>query len=267
MESLADNELTIEMIHARGAWCAPGLGHGFFGRTGGVSREQFAALNLSSYVGDDPDAVAVNWSRARQAMPSYWRMALFNQVHGSEVHLIGADYDGARLVGDGMVTAVSGLALGIFTADCVPMLMVDAEQRIAGAFHAGWRGTLAGIARVGISRMVEAGARLDRLNAALGPSIGPCCYEVDAELGARFAASWPFARSRINPGRPGKAMIDLRGILTDQLVECGLDPASITAIGPCTRCASQRFFSRRAAGGQVCGLQLSFVGFTDGPAR
>jgi polyphenol oxidase len=255
------------MIRARGAWSAPDLGHGFFGRTGGVSREQFATLNLSSYVGDHPDAVASNWSRARRAMPPYRRLALFNQVHGSEVHIIGTDYDGARLVGDGMVTGTSGLALGIFTADCVPLLMVDAEQRIVGAFHAGWRGTLAGIARVGISRMVEAGARLDRLNAALGPSIGPCCYEVDTELGARFAASLPFARSRINPGRPGKAMIDLRGILTDQLAEYGVDPASITVVGPCTRCESQRFFSRREAGGQVCGLQLSFVGFADGPPR
>jgi YfiH family protein len=255
------------MIRARGAWSAPGLGHGFFGRTGGVSRDQFAALNLSSYVGDSPDAVAINWSRVRRAMPSYRRLAMFNQVHGTEVHTIGADYDGARLIGDGMVTAAPGVALGIFTADCVPLLIVDAEQRISGAFHAGWRGTLAGIARAGLNRMVAAGARLARLNAALGPSIGPCCYEVDAELGARFAVAWPFARSRINLGRPGKAMIDLRGVLTDQLAECGLDPASIAAVGPCTRCASQRFFSRRAAHGQICGLQLSFVGFADGPAR
>lgn len=255
------------MSRAGAAWTAPGLGHGFFGRRGGVSQNQFASLNLSRHVGDDPEAVANNWSRARRMMPSYRQFALLNQIHGSAVHILGADYDGARLAGDGMVTAAPGLALGIFTADCVPLLMVDAERRVAGAFHAGWRGTLAGIAGVGLSRMSEAGANLGRIRAALGPSIGACCYEVDTELGERFAAAWPLSRSRIGPGRPSKAMIDLRGILTDQLIEGGLDPASITTVGPCTRCASECFFSRRAADGRVCGLQLSFVGFLDGPDR
>jgi purine-nucleoside/S-methyl-5'-thioadenosine phosphorylase / adenosine deaminase len=267
LESLVDQELTVGAIRVPGAWTAPGLGHGFFGRTGGVSRNQFASLNLSTRVGDDPEAVAANWRRVRPVMPPYRRLALLNQVHGSEVHLIGTDHDGARLIGDGMVTASPGVALGIFTADCVAMLMVDAEQHIVGAFHAGWRGTLAGIARAGLRRMDEAGAEVGRIQVALGPSVGPCCYEVDAELGARFDAAWPCSRARVCPGRPGKAMIDLRGVLTDQLIECGLDPAAIAAVGPCTRCASERFFSRRAAHGQVGGLQLSFVGFVDGAGR
>jgi len=267
LENIVDRELTVEMLRAPGAWTATGLGHGFFGRRGGVSQNRFAALNLSRQVGDDSQAVALNWSRARRTMPSYRQLALLNQVHGSEVHIIGPDYAGARLAGDGMVTTVAGVALGIFTADCVPLLMVDAERRVAGAFHAGWRGTLAGIAGVGLRGMAAAGAELKRVVAALGPSIGPCCYEVDAELGERFAAAWPESRARIGPGRPGKAMIDLRGILTDQLIAGGLDPASISTVGPCTRCASERFFSRRAANGRVGGLQLSFVGFVDGPER
>jgi YfiH family protein len=265
LENIADRELTVEMLRAPGAWAAAGLGHGFLGRRGGVGHSQFATLNLSRHVGDDSQAVALNWSRARRTMPSYRQLALLNQVHGSEVHSIGPDYDGARLAGDGMVTTVAGVALGIFTADCVPLLMVDTERRIAGAFHAGWRGTLAGIAGVGLRRIAAAGADLKRVVAALGPSIGPCCYEVDAALGERFAAAWPESRSRIGPGRPDKAMIDLRGILADQLIAGGLDPASISTVGPCTRCASERFFSRRAADGRTCGLQLSFVGFVDGP--
>jgi YfiH family protein len=267
LESLTDQELTVESVHAPGGWRAPGLGHGFFGRTGGVSQNRFASLNLSNLVGDAPETVAINWSRVRPKMPPYRRLALLNQVHGSDVHVIQSDYDDARLTGDGMVTAVPGIAVGIFTADCVAILMVDAERRIVGAFHAGWRGTLAGIAGAGLRRMVEAGADVGRIQAALGPSIGPCCYEVDAELGARFAAAWPLSRARIGSGEPGKAMIDLRGVLTDQLIECGLDPGSIAAVGPCTRCTSERFFSRRAAHGQMCGLQLSFIGFADGPAR
>jgi YfiH family protein len=251
-------------MRAGAAWSAPHLGHGFLGCTGGASRNQFASLNLARHVGDDPEAVAINWTRARAAMPRFSRIATVNQVHGIEVHSVGDDYRGASPEGDGMVTAARGVTLGVFTADCVPLLMVDAAAGVAGAFHAGWRGTLAGIARVATSKMVEAGARLERISAALGPSIGPCCYEVDAELGDRFTATWPFVSGRIRAGRAGKAMLDLRGVLIEQLVDAGLVPGSIASVGPCTRCASERFFSRRAAGGRQCGLQLSFVGFVDG---
>ncbi len=266
MQTAAVHELTIETLRPREAWSRPGLGHGFFGRTGGVSRGHYSSLNLSRHVGDDREAVAINWTRVEAAMPPYRRIAMLNQVHGIEVHPIGEDYDGARRAGDGMVTAAAGIALGIFTADCVPMLMVDAAARVTGAFHAGWRGTLAGIAQAGVRRMIEAGAELRRIEVALGPSIGPCCYEVDAELGERFIEAWPGARSRVGGGRAGKAMLDLRGMLTDQLIELGLQPDSIASVGACTRCASERFFSRRAAGGQTCGLQLSFIGFVDGTA-
>ncbi len=266
METTADYGLTIETTQGRGAWETPRLGHGFFGRTGGASRGRFFSLNLSRHVGDDPETVAINWQRVRAVMPPFVRIATLNQVHGVDVHVIGDDYDGARPSGDGMVTATPGIALAIFTADCVPMLMVDAEAKVAGAFHAGWRGTLAGIAGIGLRRMTEAGADLRRIEVLLGPSIGRCCYEVDAELGRRFTAAWPRAASRVAPGRGSKAMLDLRGVLTDQLKDAGLSPESIAQVGPCTRCASELFFSRRAAGGQTCGLQLSFIGFIDGAA-
>jgi YfiH family protein len=196
-------------------------------------------------------------------MPRFARIATVNQVHGIAVHAIDSDYEGARREGDGMVTGACGVALGIFTADCVPLLMVDVAAGVAGAFHAGWRGTLAGIASAAVAKMVAAGAAPERLAAAMGPAIGPCCYEVDVDVGERFASAWPGAAGRIRAGRPGKAMLDLRGILFDQLKGAGLAPGSITTVGPCTRCAADRFFSRRAAGRQ-CGLQLSFVGFHDG---
>jgi YfiH family protein len=266
LETAADHGLTIETIHGGGSWDTPRLGHGFFGRTGGASHGRFFSLNLSRYVGDDPETVTINWQRARDAMPRFPRIATLNQVHGIDVHIIGDDYDGARPSGDGMVTATPGIALAIFTADCVPMLMVDADAKVAGAFHAGWRGTLAGIARAGVRRMTEAGADIRRIEVVLGPSIGRCCYEVDAELGRRFTEAWPCAGSQIGLDRGGKTMLDLRGILTDQLKEAGVSPESIAQVGPCTRCASELFFSRRAAGGQTCGLQLSFIGFIDGAA-
>jgi copper oxidase (laccase) domain-containing protein len=111
--------------------------------------------------------------------------------------------------------------------------------------------------------MVAAGAALKHIRVALGPSIGPCCYEVDENLGARFAAVYRDSMRRVTAGRSGKAMIDLRGLLADQLHNLGVSRERIEAVGPCTRCAVNRFFSRRGAGGVQCGLQLSFIGFMD----
>ncbi len=161
-----------------------------------------------------------------------------------------------------MVTATPGLALGIFTADCVPILMVDAQRRVASALHAGWRGSLAGIAGKGVRAMVALGARPGAIRAALGPSIGICCFEVDASLAQEFASHVPGAHEHTRAGKPGKAYLDLRAIIHDQLEREGVDSHSIANVGPCTRCANDRFFSRRGAGGATSGLQMSFIGFT-----
>jgi purine-nucleoside/S-methyl-5'-thioadenosine phosphorylase / adenosine deaminase len=177
---------------------------------------------------------------------------------GNDIEVVGPAHVGPE--GDGMVTA-AGLALGIFTADCVPILMVDAERRIVAALHAGWRGTLAGIAAEGVHAMVALGARPASIRAALGPSIGLCCFEVDAALAETFAREIPGAATHSRPGIPGKAYLDLRAMLRLQLEREGLNPAAITNLGPCTRCANDRFFSRRGAGGVTSGLQMSFIGF------
>jgi YfiH family protein len=139
------------------------------------------------------------------------------------------------------------MVAGIFTADCVPVLMVDAEARVVGALHAGWRGTITGIAGEGVRAMAAIGARPHALRAALGPSIGPCCFEVDAELAERFMRTIPHARDHARAGRQGKAFLDLRGIIRGQLECGGLVPDAITSVGPCTRCADDTYFSRRGA--------------------
>jgi polyphenol oxidase len=264
------------------AWEIPRLVHGFCGRDGGVSVGPFATLNLAEWVGDDADAVAENWRRWDARYPNL-RVARLIQVHGQLVHQIDqgifthlADslaclgvspsdfaHDGKRREGDGMVTATPGIALGIFTADCVPILMVDAGRRVAGALHAGWRGTLAGIAGEGVRAMVALGARPTAIRAALGPSIGICCFEVDAGLAEEFAIQVPEARKDMRSGKPGKAYLDLRAIIRDQLEREGLVPPSIANVGPCTRCSNDRYFSRRGAGGVTSGLQMSFIGFVD----
>ena len=244
------------------AWEIPALVHGFCGRAGGVSAGPFASFNLAGWVGDDDEAVAENWRRWNARYP-HLRVARIAQVHGNLVRQIDQDYDGRRREGDGMVTSAAGIALGIFTADCVPILLVDTARRVAGALHAGWRGTLAGIAREGVRAMVKLGARRDAIRVALGPSIGLCCFEVDASLAEDFALQAPWARDHTRAGKPGKAYLDLRAILRDQLEREGVDPHSIANVGPCTRCANDLYFSRRGVGGATSGLQMSFVGFLE----
>jgi purine-nucleoside/S-methyl-5'-thioadenosine phosphorylase / adenosine deaminase len=243
------------------AWPDASIRHGFVGRRGGVSAGAFASMNLSYWVGDDDRAVDSNWERIRREAPHLKLVARLNQVHGNLVHAATRDTAALRPAGDGLVTGDAGVMLGIFTADCVPILMVDSKRKIAGALHAGWRGVLADIAGAGLRAMIQLGARASDIRAAMGPSIGPCCFEVDAELGERFGREIAGARNHIRAGRPAKAFVDLRAVVRDQLERAGLAAANIASVGPCTRCASDRFFSRRAAGGLTTGLQMSFIGF------
>ena len=253
------NSGAIEILPA---WPDASICHGFIGRAGGVSTGTFASMNLSYWVGDDECAVDTNWQRLRREVPDLKLVARLNQVHGNVVHAATLDTAALRPAGDGIVTAEPGVMLGIFSADCVPILMVDSKRKIAGALHAGWRGVIADIADAGVHAMVQLGAHASDIRAAMGPSIGQCCFEVDADLGDRFSREIDGARNHTRAGRSGKAFIDLRAVVRDQLERAGLAPANIASVGPCTRCSSNRFFSRRAAAGKTTGLQMSFVGFT-----
>lgn len=262
MESLDASSTSDNAPSVLRPWSAiSGVTHGFFGRAGGVSQGPFATLNLSRMVGDSADAVEENWRRARRVIGAASHVAMVRQVHGNTVHVVTRESAKKRPDGDGMVTAEPGVVLGVLSADCVPILMIDAKAQVAGAFHAGWRGVLAGLALTGLGAMLSAGADPSRIRVALGPSIGPCCFEVDAGLAERFAREVEGAAAYRREGRPGKAYLDLRAIVAAQLLRAGLRPDAITHAGPCTRCAAGEFFSRRAAGGTITGLQLSFVGF------
>jgi YfiH family protein len=242
------------------AWSDPRIVHGFLGRRGGQSKGTYDSMNLGQHVGDDPDDVATNWERLRATLPDGLVFSRSQQVHGNTVRLVSRADAEERPAADGMVTRERGVVLGIFTADCVPILMTTHGGDVACALHAGWRGVIAGIGANGVDAMEKLGARRGKIRAALGPSIGPCCFEVDADLASRFAAEVPGAARHARDGKPGKAYLDLRGIVRDQLVAAGLGDAAIENVGPCTRCASDQFFSRRAAGGVTTGLQMSFVG-------
>jgi polyphenol oxidase len=172
------------------------------------------------------------------------------QVHGTMC--LGADGAEPGLVGEGdaLWTTARDLPLAIFTADCLALVVVDPERRALAVAHAGWRGTVAGLAARVVEALVrEAGARADRLRVAIGPSIGPCCYEVDAPvidpLRAAFPADWTrWARAKA----PGKWWLDLWQANTDQLVAAGVASTAVANPRLCTACRSDLFFSYRQEG-------------------
>jgi polyphenol oxidase len=246
-------------------WAGSSVRAGFMGRRGGVSRGIYASFNLAHWIGDDAEAVASNWRRWHTLNPAL-QPAILSQVHRAEVLRVRRGdpiLDGHRPPADGLLTTDAGIALAIFSADCVPVLLFDAAAHAAASLHSGWRGTLANIVGVGLDALTSAGARSDRIQAAIGPAIGPCCFEVDADLADEFARRMPAAAEFTLTGRPGKAYLDLRGIVCWQLESAGLNPDAIQTLGPCTRCHPADYFSRRAAGGAMTGLQMSFIGFNE----
>ncbi|MGO9057750.1 MAG: peptidoglycan editing factor PgeF [Candidatus Binataceae bacterium] len=256
MKSLIDN-------HAAGAWRGLRIWHGLLGREGGVSRGPFASLNFSYLAGDDPAAVQTNWRRLHACFPPGVEFVQVHQVHRNQVHVVDRHSRGITAVADGMVTAAPNMILAILTADCVPILLFDADAGVAGALHAGWRGVIADIVSAGISAMASIGARPERIRAALGPAIGACCFEVDIELARRFEAEIADAQRHVRQASDEKAFIDLKGLVRDQLVREGLAAGAITDVAVCTRCSSDRYFSRRSAKGGATGLQLSFIGMQE----
>jgi len=237
----------------------PGLVHGFFGRRGGHGDGQWATLNLSTVVGDDPDVVGRNWERIRESLGGLDMVAM-RQVHGTGI----ARVDAAGHVGeaDAMLTRVAGIGLAILTADCVPALIVAPAARTAIAVHAGWRGTVGGVLPAAISAAErEYGLAPSALHLALGPSIGGCCYEVESAITEEIEQAW----GRLSPAawkRTGdKGWLDLRKANTEIAARVfGIPEGQIACVGPCTACQSGDFFSHRRDRGRT-GRQVSVVGW------
>ena len=175
--------------------------HGFTTREGGVSEGPYASLNLGSKWGDDPARVRENRRRFfREA--GIERLFSVTQVHGADVARVGPEAEPeeiARMRADALVTNQPGVALGIYTADCIAILMVDPKTGGLAAAHAGWRGSVEGIAATAVGALVSAfGAQPEAIRVAFGPSIGPCCFEVGEDVAAKFDPEF------VKP-RPGQA--------------------------------------------------------------
>jgi YfiH family protein len=223
----------------------PGVVHGFFTREGGVSTGIYASLNCGLGSADAPEAVAENRARvvARLGL-GQGALATCHQVHSPDVAVVDRPFAaGERPRADALVTATPGLAIGVATADCGPLLFADPAAGVIGAAHAGWRGALDGVAEATIDAMERLGAARGRIAVGLGMMIRQESYEVDESFRARFVASSEDWESFFAPGRPGRWQFDLPGYLAERLRRAGV--GSICDVRRCTYAEPEAFFSYR----------------------
>ena len=226
----------------------PGVRHGFFTRSGGVSGGLFASLNCGFGSGDDVERVAENRARAAAELTvAPERVVTCYQIHSAEVVEVKTPWPReAAPRADGMVTTAPGIALGVLAADCAPVLLADAKAGVIGACHAGWRGALAGVVERTVEAMQGRGARLERIAAVVGPSIGKLSYEVGPEFPAPFLAADPADADLFKPAaRADHRLFDLPGYILRRLHRLGVGSAAAT--GGDTAAEERRFFSYRRA--------------------
>ncbi len=250
----------------------PGITHGFFGRAGGVSEGIYASLNCGPGSDDIRAHVLENRRRLSAALGDAALVTL-GQIHGANVMTvtkpwpIGQTPEDDKLTvprGDAMVTAVPGIALGILTADCAPVLFADGEARVIGAAHAGWKGAVAGVLEATLAAMEALGARRDRIAAAIGPCIGQAHYEVGPEFHARFVGEAASnAKYFVPSDRADHYRFDLEGFAADRLARAGVD--RIARLATCTYAQDADFFSFRRAthrGEKDYGREISAIALT-----
>jgi len=234
--------------------CAPlerdGFTNAFSTRLGGTSLMPHSALNLAGFQDDAAENIHENRRRFLELFDGHWTLATCWQVHGTDVHVVcGAkEADDARDDErcDALATNAPNVLLGVKTADCVPVLLGDARTGACASIHAGWRGTLAGIAPRTLARMREEyGTRSADVRAATGPAAGVCCYEVGPELVAGFHETFAEAGELFVPTTDGHARIDLQQANRQQLLAAGVAAERIHIAPFCTMCRTDLFFSYR----------------------
>ena len=250
--------MSVEVIRAA---ALDGIPHGFLGRKGGVSQGLIASLNVGLGAGDERAAVRENRRRALAAVAPGAALVTVHQVHSADaVHAAAPWPDEARPHADALVADRPGLALGIVTADCTPVLLADRAAGVIAAAHAGWKGALGGVIEATLALMERHGADRARIAAAVGPVIARKSYEVDEAFLRRFAEADPANERFFTPGREGHHQFDLEAYVLARLAGAGVTRAE--ALGLDTYADPERFFSYRRAthkGEPTYGRQLSLI--------
>jgi purine-nucleoside/S-methyl-5'-thioadenosine phosphorylase / adenosine deaminase len=298
VESPAKGKTAIDVLRADSLARIPWLVHGFSTRTGGCSKVYGGnALNLGFTKQDSRAAVERNRrafasavtadrltrSPARSSPKSVWPLVTVRQIHSDLIHRI-SQVPREPLSGDGLVTNVQGILLGVLTADCLPVVLADSKNRAVGVFHAGWRGTVKRIVEKGIGEMRRHfGTKPADLKAAIGPGIRGCCYQIGPEVQTAFESQFGYAnalfretkeRDEIHekypllfltaraPGHselPKQIFLDLAEANRRQLLDAGVFAKNIADLGLCTSCRVDAFFSHRKEKGAT-GRMMAAVG-------
>ena len=233
--------------------------HAFTSRLGGVSSGKLASLNLGISRGDCPENLLENYRRITRVLGTKIEdLALSRQVHKDTVRVVEAKDKQGDLFrptpyeADGLVTGERGITLAIFTADCVPILLWDEIGGAVGAVHAGWRSTVMDIAGKAVAKLRSPlGADPKHIRAAIGPCIGPCCFETGPEVSRAVTDCLGLdAGDCITGGENGENMVDLKEVNRRLLLRAGLLPEHITTASHCTMCMPEVFWSHRATGGE-----------------
>ena len=240
-----------------------GVSHGFFTRQGGVSSGIYASLNCGPGSRDDAANVSENRARVAEllgAEPS--RLITLFQKHSADAVVADKPWkDGKLPEADAIVTVEPGLAIGILTADCAPVLLCDGEARVIGAAHAGWRGALAGIIEATVKAMGKLGAKPQRITAVIGPTISQKAYEVGADFVEQFLAQELDSSAYfVTDEFSGEPHFDLPGYVGERLARAGV--GAIADLGLCTYCEETRLFSYRRSqhhGEDDYGRQISAI--------
>ncbi|MEW6661620.1 MAG: peptidoglycan editing factor PgeF [Bacillota bacterium] len=233
----------------------------FSTRIGGCSLPPYQGLNMAFHVGDDAEIVVKNRQLLCHALGlRLENLVAGNQVHGDEVAVVNRqhlgrgslDMMGALPDTDGLICIEPNIPLAAFFADCVPVFLLDPVKKAIGLAHAGWKGTVLEIAQKTLQKMQDRfGSQPSGCLAAIGPSIGPCCYEVDARVLDMVKQYLPYAREVIQPISSQKGMLDLWQANAIALEKAGIPAGSISVSGLCTACNTQMFFSHRKEEGRT----------------
>ena len=251
------------MLSAPSLAALDGVRHGFFTRQGGVSSGVYASLNCGPGSRDAAANVTENRARVAEllgAEPS--RLITVFQKHSADAAVTDKPWKEGKIPeADAIVTAKPGLAIGVLTADCAPVLFCDGAARVIGAAHAGWRGALSGIVEATVEAMRKLGARPERMTAVIGPTISQKAYEVGADFVERFLADEPESTAFfITDEGSGEPHFDLPAYVGEWLARAGV--GTVADLGLCTYCAETRLFSYRRSqhhGEDDYGRQISAI--------